>query len=89
MYQIKKYSFDRAKKLNVIIKPSSKSNYKIDVFDKKNNYITSIGNKNYLDYPSYIEEKGLEYANKRRYLYHLRHKNDNQIKGFFALNILW
>lgn len=89
MYQIKKYSFDRAKKLNVIIKPSNKGDYKIDVFNKNGGYITSIGNKNYLDYPSYIEEKDLEHANKRRYLYHLRHKNDIGIRGFFALNILW
>lgn len=90
MYQIKKYSHDQAKKLGVKISPSNISNYKIDIFDMKGDYITSIGDKDYSDYPTYIEEKGLDYANKRRKLYHSRHKKDNDyIRGFLALNILW
>jgi hypothetical protein len=64
--------------LNVKIKPSTNKNKKIDVY-KNNVKIASIGNKNYLDYPKYIKEKGLDYANKRRFLYHLRHKKNNGI----------
>ena len=33
-YQIKQYSRDRAKKLNVKIKPSANPKKKIDIFDK-------------------------------------------------------
>lgn len=39
MYKIKKYSKDQAEKLNVKIKPSTKANKKIDVYDKDNKYI--------------------------------------------------
>jgi hypothetical protein len=42
MYQ-KKYSFDQAEKMGVIIKPSIHKNKKIDVFDKNNKFIVSIG----------------------------------------------
>ncbi len=88
MYEIKKYSIDRAKKLSVKLLPSNKSNYKIDVYDSKNNYITSIGDKRYSDYPTYIQTHGLEYANKRKILYHARHKNEG-FRGFYSKNILW
>lgn len=91
MYEIKPYSFKQAKKLGVDIKPSSDKNKKIDVLkgDKK---IASIGDKRYNDYPTYIQTKGLEYANKRRELYKLRHNKDKDVKGsagFFASRILW
>lgn len=90
MYQIKNYSFNKAKKLGVNIYPSTKGDYKIDVYDKNNDYITSIGNKNYSDYPTYIETHGKKYANERKKLYHLRHEKDiDYIRGFLSLYILW
>lgn len=92
MYKITDYSYNKAKEINVVIKPSKKGNYKIDIFDKNNNYITSIGSKNYKDYPTYLLENGLEYANKRRELYKKRHHKDIQEKysrGWFADKILW
>jgi hypothetical protein len=91
MYQITDYSYQQAKKLGVEIRPSSKKNKKIDVY-KNNKLIASIGDDRYLDFPNYIKEKGLEYANKRRALYKLRHKNDlNKIgsNGFYANLLLW
>lgn len=88
-YNITDYSYDRAKQLNVKIQPSDKSNYKIDVFDKNDDYITSIGDKHYSDFPTYIQTHGILYAIERRKLYHLRHKKDNGVKGFYALKILW
>lgn len=89
MYSIKDYSYDQAEKLGVKIRPSKKSHYKIDILDMNGDYITSIGNKKYLDFPSYLELKGEKFALNRRRLYHLRHKNDNKERGFYALNILW
>lgn len=92
-YIITPYSYHQAKKLDVIIVPSHKKNKKIDVYsigDKK--YITSIGDTHYLDYPQYIETKGIDYANKRRYLYHKRHsKYSNKIgsASYYASKILW
>ena len=89
-YQIKKYSFNQAKKLNVKIYPSTKPNKKIDIY-KDDIFITSIGSISYSDYPTYLELEGKNYADERRRLYHLRHKKDNIIgtKGWYALNILW
>lgn len=88
-YQIKDYSFDQAGKFNVVINPSTRGNYKIDVYNMNGDYITSVGNKNFSDYPTYILSHGIEYANERRRLYWSRHKNDKGIRGFFALNLLW
>ena len=92
MYQIKDYSYVQADRLNVIIKPSTKKFKKIDVFNKKNEYITSIGDNRYKDFPTYIQEKGVEYALKRRDLYRIRHKGENENKntaGYYSWFILW
>jgi hypothetical protein len=88
MYNITKYSKDQAEKLGVVIKPSKKVNKKIDVF-KNNELIVSIGDKRYKDYPTYIIENGLDYANERRKLYKNRHKKDAGVAGFYAKKILW
>jgi hypothetical protein len=89
MYIIKKYSYDQAKKLKVVIRPSNFKNKKIDVF-KGDVFICSIGDSRYKDYPTYLEINK-ELADKRRKLYHLRHKKDNieNTKGYYALKILW
>jgi len=88
MYKIKDYSYKKAKELGVEIKPSTNKNKKIDVI-KKGKVIASIGDINYKDYPTYIQEKGLSYAKERRRLYNIRHKNDKGIVGKFSRKILW
>ncbi len=91
MYTIKKYSYDQAKKLNVVIMPSKNKLKKIDVFDNKGVLLHSIGDINYFDYPTYLQvDKAL--AKNRRKLYKIRHQADRKIKGsagFFADKILW
>ena len=89
MYKIKQYSYDQAKKLGVTIKPSESKNKKIDVF-KDDNFICSIGDSRYKDYPSFLEiDKDL--AENKKKLYHLRHHKENipNTKGWYALKILW
>ncbi len=96
MYQITKYSYDKAKKLGVTIKPSKLKNKKIDIF-KDEKKIASIGgvkkNKEYYkDYPTYIKTEGKEKADKRRKLYKIRHEKTRKIKGsnsYYADKILW
>ena len=87
-YKIKDYSYKKAKELGVEIKPSTNKNKKIDVI-KKGKVIASIGDINYKDYPTYIQEKGLSYAKERRRLYNIRHKNDKGITGKYARKLLW
>ena len=88
-YKITDYSYNQAKKLNVEIYPSTNKKKKIDVF-KNNNKIASIGAIGYNDYPTFINSKGLKYANERRRLYKLRsYANNNGINGFYADKILW
>ncbi len=92
MYKITQYSYDQAKKLNVSIKLSTVKNKKIDVFDRDNKKLVSIGDIRYKDYPTYILEKGIEFANERRRLYRIRHKDDLKkigSPGYFANKILW
>ena len=55
MYQITKYSYEQAKKLGVKIRPSNKKHKKIDVYDKDDNFIASIGDNRYGDYGSSVE----------------------------------
>jgi hypothetical protein len=90
-YKIQKYTFDQAKKLGVDVKPSKIKNKKIDVI-KQGIVIASIGDKNYKDFPSYIQEKGLSYANERRRLYKIRHNKTRKVVGsnsYYADKLLW
>jgi hypothetical protein len=96
-YKIKPYSYERALDLGVKIKSSKNPKYKIDVFDWNNNFITSVGSPAYKDFPSYYEDKGLDYALQRRELYRKRHKREIKQLGenwlgsrsYYAWNILW
>ena len=91
MYNITNYSKNKAKELKVKILPSTNKNKKIDVF-KDGKKIASVGNINYMDYPNYIETKGLKYANERKKLYKLRHNKDlnkPNSNGFYANKLLW
>jgi hypothetical protein len=92
MYQIKPYSYRRAKELGVEIKPSIKKNKKIDVYSQSGDYITSIGDAMYSDYPTYLQEVGEVFANERRRLYKIRHEKDRKVvgsTGWYADKILW
>ena len=88
VYKITDYSYKQAKSLGVEIKPSTNKKKKIDVF-KDGKKIASIGAIGYKDYPTFIKEKGLSYANERRLQYYTRHSKDNGINGFYAKKILW
>jgi hypothetical protein len=90
MYKIKQYSKDKAKELGVEIIPSDKKNKKIDIY-KDDEFIFSIGDTRYLDYPSYLEY-GKDIADKHRKNYYIRHAKDIKkvgSKGWWAAMILW
>lgn len=93
MYNIRPYTYKRAKELGVVVKPSQKLNKKIDVFDKRDDqYITSVGDNRYGDYAMYLETKGKEYADKRRAAFHKRFKT-SEIKPYtniyYSAKLLW
>lgn len=92
MYHILPYTISRAKRLGVIIKPSTIRGKKIDVFSPDGDYICSVGDIRYKDFPHYIQSNGKEYADKRRELYKKRHaKNIQEVgsKGWWAWCLLW
>ena len=82
-YKITNYSKLKAKQLNVEIVPSTNKNKKIDVY-KNNKKVASIGALGYSDYPTYILKNGKSYADERKRLYNIRHKNDSGINGYYA-----
>jgi len=91
MYNITNYTDKQAKLIGVTVKPSSNKKKKIDVY-KDNKKIASVGALGYKDYPTFIKENGLDYANKRKKLYKLRHEKDRHIKwsnGWLADQLLW
>jgi hypothetical protein len=87
MYKIRPYHLKQAHSLGVEIKPSSTKFYKLDVF-KDGKYLTSIGDRRYLDYQLYMEIDP-ELAERKRDLYWKRHAKDNGIRGIMAREILW
>ena len=92
LYRITNYTYNQAKKLNVIVKPSYRKGKKIDVFSKQGYLIASVGARGYYDYPTYIQVYGKEYADKRRKLYKLRHQTDRLKRGsagWYADKLLW
>jgi len=91
-YKILPYTYEKAKRLGVQVFPSDNPKYKIEVYDKDGVFLCYIGDPSYSDFPHYKEERGLEYALRRRQLYKQRHEKDRHIKGsrgWFADNLLW
>ena len=105
-YKIKQYSLDKIQELNnkldtsaFSIKLSKNPLKKLDVY-LYDTVIASIGaiKKNgvpFMDYPTYLEEMGEKYANKRRKLYLARHAkekdiiDDNVSTSWWTRWILW
>jgi hypothetical protein len=91
MYRITQYTLSKAKKLGVTVRPSTNTKKKIDVI-KHGKTIASVGALGMMDYPTYIQQKGLSYAKTRRRLYRIRHNNDLHKKGtpgYYANQLLW
>jgi len=90
-YTITNYTKKQAKKLGLVVKPSSVKGKKIDVF-KNGEKIASVGALGYSDYPTYTKTKGKAYADERRRLYKIRHSKDRNVKGsdgYYADKLLW
>jgi hypothetical protein len=90
-YSITPYTYRQARRIGVEVRPSKRGDKKIDVF-RGGQYISSIGNKDYADYPHYIQSHGKEYADNRRSLYKKRHAPHRLKKGtpsYFASELLW
>ena len=95
-YHITEYTYKQAKRLGVIVKPSTDKTKKIDVFrkDKKNKTlkVASVGAAGMNDFPTFIQKKGLTFAKTRRRLYKMRHERDRHVKGsrgYYADQLLW
>ena len=98
-YSITKYTYTRANKLGVVVKPSTNKTKKLDVYKKIKNKngviekkVASIGAYGMNDYPTYIKTRGIKYAKTRRRLYKIRHLKD-RVKmgtpGWYANKLLW
>ena len=94
-YTIKQYSMDRIQELNsklntsdFSIKLSEDPSKKIDVF-LRDKIIASIGDINLLDFPSFVEERGIEFANKRRDAFYSRFKRLPDIKDGKITPMFW
>lgn len=94
-YIIKKYTFDKARKLGVDVKPSINKGKKIDIF-KNGKKIHSVGATGYKDYPTYLElekkgkvPKGT--ANKKRKAFKARHvhRTKKGTPAYWADQLLW
>ena len=94
-YVIKQYTLDKIKELNekldtsdFNIKLSKDPNKKLDVYLREKK-IATIGDINLLDFPSFVEERGIEFANKRRDAFYSRFKRLPDIKDGEIQTIWW
>jgi hypothetical protein len=89
MYEILPYTQRQARRIGVEVQPSKREGKKIDVL-RGGLYIGSIGSKGMGDFPHYIRSHGEEYADERRRLYHLRHKDGPvDSPAYLAKRLLW
>ena len=91
MYQIKPYTYRKAKSLGVQSKPSTNKKKKLDVY-KNGKKIASVGTIGYTDYLTFMKTHGGAYARKKRQMYKQRHQRDRIIKnsnGYYADQLLW
>jgi len=90
-YKISAYTREKAKKLGVQVKKSKQPKKKIDIYiDGK--VVAQVGAKGYGDYPTYLREKGEDFANERRALYKKRHERYRHNVGspsYYADQLLW
>ena len=85
MYNITEYSKNQAKKLGIKIKPSLKKFKKIDVYDKNDKFITSIGDSRYSDYATSGDKE-------QRRRFKLRFDKSRKVVGsnaWFSDRLLW
>lgn len=90
-YRIKEYSRTQAQRIGVTIRVSSNPRKKLDVF-KNNVKVASVGEEGAMDYPTWIETRGIAYANARRRAYKARHQHTRLKPGtasYYADNLLW
>ena len=90
-YTITEYTLQKAKQMKVTVQLSQQKNKKIDV-SKNGVKIATIGDLRYKDFPTYVIENGIEFANNRKRLYYMRHKKDIEnlnSNGFYAAKLLW
>lgn len=90
-YRITEYTRNQAKKLGVVVKVSSNKKKKLDVF-KDGKKVASVGARGMGDYPSFLRDKGKEFADKRRKAYKSRHAKNLKVvgsPGYYANRLLW
>ena len=90
-YRIKPYTYRRARALGVTVKPSTRKGKKIDVF-KNGKKVASVGALGYGDYPTFTQQRGKAFADKRRKAYKTRHQKDRKkvgTPGYYADQLLW
>ena len=78
-YKISQYTFSKAKLIDVDVKSSIDKSKKIDVF-KNGLKLCSIGSIKHMGYTMYLQNTDKTNAEKRRLLYHQRHKKDISVK---------
>ena len=94
-YKIKDLQLQKAKKLNVTIKPSTNKKKKVDVYNKDGKKIASIGATGYKDYATYLTILPKKEADKKRKNYLARHSKEPKMKdgkrtnSYWADKILW
>jgi hypothetical protein len=79
MYHISQYTYERAFANGIYVYPSENRRWKIEVYDGEGLFLCYCGNTRLKDYPTYLEEKGLYAACRKRHLWFRRHGYNPQL----------
>ena len=67
MYEIHPYTLARAHHNRLVVFPSDNPKWKLEVYNEKGLFICYCGSTKLKDFPTYLEERGLFVACKKRY----------------------
>ena len=87
MYVITEYTKRKAKAIGVEVMPSTRKGKKIDVY-QNGKKVASIGDIQFKDYPTFLQEDGKIIADQHRARYHQRHTRDS-LGEALAKWLLW
>ena len=93
-FEVTNFELSNASKLGLTIKKSTNPNKKLDVYDKDNKFLFSIGNYLVPSYSDWYRTHGEAYANQRQKIYYMKNinlinKHDKNSLQFISSTILW
>lgn len=87
-FQITPEMYQEAELLRIEIRPSENKRKLIDIY-RNGSFFASIGASNFKTYAQFVEDEGIEFAQRKKEKILARHKNNCDLKTLYTLRLLW